>query len=115
MSNSTKNNIKYIVIGNGQGWCPYGWKSMEGRDDFQYYNEIIPIKAPKFVQKLYAKHFTFYRSYLTTLPLKGVWYKKMYEALHIEPNTDYVIFFYDWGALAKDLDFMKYIKEEVVK
>lgn len=115
MLNQTNNKKRYIVIGNGQGWCPYGWKSMEGRDDFQFFNEIIPIKAPRFVKKLCLKHFSFYRPYLSALPLRRVWYRKLYEALHIEQNTDNIIIFYDWGPLAKDLNFVRYIKKRCNK
>ena len=106
-------NKKYIVIGNGQGWCSYGWKSIENDENIVFYDDVIDISASEPINTVCRKHFSFNRKYIKALPFKWIWYRPMLNALKIDNQTEYVFIFYDWGGLAKDMCFMKFLRKNI--
>lgn len=101
--------IKYIIIGQGQEWCYYSWKSVSADDRIVFYKSAEDRIGNNFWGKLCIKHLQYRDNKGQPLPFRNIWYKRIVSSLQIDPRTKYIIF-YDWGVLARDLNLIDYIK-----
>lgn len=107
--------IKYIVIGNGQEWCRYSWKGYNGVENVSFINNFYNSISNPFLRWLCKKHFGYLKIVKTPLPFKNIWYPFIFKRLGLDdPDSRYILIFYDWGPLAKDLKFIKFIRRRLL-
>lgn len=107
-------STRYTVIGNGQEWCNYCWKAYRKVENTFFYNGFYSIIKNAFLRCLCKNHFGYIERYKLSLPLKCIWYPYLFKLLGFESNLkDQVVVFYDWGPLAKDVNFPKYLKRRM--
>lgn len=103
--------MKYIIIGNGQEWCYYCWKSAIN-NNVVFYNGISEIISNRFLSKICNNHFSKKKVTDSLSPIRKIWYARLYKSLGLKSNYKYVVVFYDYGVLARDLDFIDYIRRK---
>lgn len=99
--------MKYIIVGNGQEWCYYSWKAAIN-ENVVFYNDIASIIKNHFLGSICSNHFSKKNVTDHLSPIRKIWYCKLLKSLGV--NNDSVIVFYDYGLLARDLDFISYIR-----
>lgn len=106
--------FKYIVIGNGQEWCSYSWKGYKGVENVSFVNDFYSLINNHFIKVLCKKHFGYFKFLKKPLPFKSIWYPFLFKWLKLDDSKSrYILVFYDWGPLAKDLSFISYIKRRL--
>lgn len=106
-----KQDLQYIVIGQGQEWCNYSWKGYRCKEDVTFYNGFYTIIKDTFLRKIIKKHFGTIKRYKKSLPLKWIWYPYIFKSLKMtDDSKKYVVILYDWGPLAKDMNFVGYLR-----
>lgn len=118
MSYLGNSNLHYIVIGNEQEWCTYSWSAVKSCNNVTFYDSIFKAIDNSLLRNICRKHFSLnwkrkgvHKHKRVSLPFRCIWYKLLFQSLGLNPNKNYRIIFYDWGAIAKDLGFIKYIKK----
>lgn len=103
--------MKYIILGNGQEWCYYSWKATSNDESISFYNDIAAIIKNPLLAKICSNHFSKKKVSDKLSPIRRIWYRTLVKAIGIK-KSGCVLFFYDYGLLARDLDFIKYIKKK---
>lgn len=101
--------MKYIIIGQGQEWCYYSWKSVSNDDKIVFYKSAEDRIGGSLLGKICIKHLQYRNNKGNPLPFRRIWYKRIVSSLHIDTQTKFIVF-YDWGVLARDINFIHYIK-----
>lgn len=103
---------KYIILGNGTGWCFNCWAPAVDGDRIRIINDIMPSSYSGFLKKICFNHnrFRLPAIGLRAAPMLKIWYRNIEDVLSIDDNTNTVIILYDWNFLTKDFSFLKYIR-----
>lgn len=103
---------KYIVLGNGTGWCYNSWKSSINELGITFINEILPYKGNKLLSFLCFVHYRIRSKFLRILPFTCIWYKYFERRFGLDKNIENIIIIYDWNFLTRDFAFLNYLRRE---
>lgn len=105
---------KYIILGNGTGWCYNCWKSAIDNKRIRFINEMMPTSKKGILKAICFNHNRFRIPLLgiRTAPFLRIWYKDIERTLNIDVNSETFIIIYDWNFLTKDFAFLDYIRSK---
>lgn len=101
---------KYIILGNGNDWCELSFYGIENRNDIVFFNSKLPLDMNKISSKLARYYFSNTLNKRVKLPFKKLWYKKFYNNLGLDSNSEQVLIIYDKNMLAYNWDFLSRVK-----
>lgn len=103
---------KYIVLGNGTGWCFNSWKSSINELGITFINEILPYKGNKLLSFLCFVHYRIRSKYLRILPFTCIWYKHFERRLELDKDAENILIIYDWNFVSRDFAFLNYLRRK---
>lgn len=102
---------KLVILGNGVDWCELSLEGLLKIEGVSLINLKMPIKNP-FLRKIAHFHYSQRLNNIINIPLKRVWYRKIYNQLEFDHSGRNCLMIYDHNDIGGDEEFLKYVRRK---